>query len=66
MPTIQRSVNPQTKQPEISGADALTGINSLYDYIGELRGQLNSLIDAVQTREEPPPPEPKKRRFKIF
>jgi hypothetical protein len=45
----------------MTGSDAFVGINQLYDYIGSVVGQLDTLIDAVRVKE-PAPKAPKKKR----
>lgn len=55
VPAIPRTVDPATGKSASSGADLLTGTTSLYDYIGEVVGQLNALIDAVTVRDAEPP-----------
>jgi hypothetical protein len=45
----------------MTGSDAFVGINQLYDYIGSVVGQLDTLIDAVRVKEPAPEaPKPKK------
>jgi hypothetical protein len=62
-PEIERSPDPATGQPTVSGEQAITGFAALYDYIGAVLGQLNSLIDAEKAREAPPPAKKKRRLF---
>lgn len=50
-PTIPRTTDPATGEQKIDGGQALTGIASLYDYAGRIKGQLEALIDAEITRQ---------------
>lgn len=58
VPQIPRTVDPKTGKATISGADALAGASALYDFAGDVLGQLNALIDAVTAREGEGQPKP--------
>jgi hypothetical protein len=60
---VETTVDPATHRETVSGEQALTGFAALYDYIGGVVGQLNSLIDAVQARDAAPPPKKKRHLF---
>jgi hypothetical protein len=53
-----------TGKTSITGGQATMGIALLYDYAGALKGQLDSLINAVVARDGAPPP--KKKRHRLF
>jgi hypothetical protein len=63
-PEVPRTVDPVTGKTSITGGQATMGIALLYDYAGALKGQLDSLINAVVARDGAPPP--KKKRHRLF
>jgi hypothetical protein len=60
-PAIPRTTDPKTGEQKIDGAQVVTGVASLYDYVGAIKGQLDALIDAVAARDAPPPAKTRKR-----
>lgn len=62
-PKVQRTTDPATGKASMTGGDATQSMTGLYDYIGAIKGQLDSLIDAVLARDSKPVP--KKRGFHL-
>jgi hypothetical protein len=58
-PKVDRSIDPATGAQSVNGEQALTGLATLYDYIGSVVGQLDALIDAEVARQAEEAKKPK-------